>query len=412
MKCLWLVFALFIFVCLSMVCTADCIESSCDYFRPHIERPVYGNPERDRFFSQMMPMLFESGSSEEGHIYGVGTMSEMQRLFRSPSSEDELQYTRLATKIVLALPLMREGNGFQLLLRPQQDIYFTLVKRSMMRKLAKATHVTKPDGYIAIDTHVHTCYSHDSLTDPAQMLKFAAKRGLNAVAITDHDNFEGARVAMETAAQLIKKHDLPADFLVIPGEEIGSKEGHVIGIFLTKEIPPGLSAKDTIRAIHEQGGIAIAAHPLLPDSLGNLANTLPFDGVESMNAAEELHFAQRGKCHDEKRGAFYASIDKPKLGASDSHDPQTLGVCYTLLKCETTAQGIREALLSSDVVAASGMTEENLRGLVRHGLPRALSLFESITDTTWLKKMTRSDDAGFSIFPDPGVRFFWLRKFD
>jgi len=77
----------------------------------------------------------------------------------------------------------------------------------------------------------------------------------NVIAITDHDTIEGALRAADLAAS---RPDGPA---VIVGEEVSSLQGHILGLFLEKRVRPGMSAAATLEAIHDQAGVAVAAHP-------------------------------------------------------------------------------------------------------------------------------------------------------
>ncbi len=85
----------------------------------------------------------------------------------------------------------------------------------------------------------------------------ARRKGLNVLCITDHDSIGGAVVAQEYA----KRFD---DIEVVVGEEISTADGEIVGLWLTEEIPPGLSAEETIRRIRSQNGIVIAPHRSLP----------------------------------------------------------------------------------------------------------------------------------------------------
>ena len=84
---------------------------------------------------------------------------------------------------------------------------------------------------LRIDLHVHTQYSPDSLTSPERLIKRCITTGIGCVAITDHNTICGALQIREMAA-----------FQVIIGEEIGTKDGEIIGLFLEEAIPRGLSA--------------------------------------------------------------------------------------------------------------------------------------------------------------------------
>lgn len=103
---------------------------------------------------------------------------------------------------------------------------------------------------IKIDLHIHTKYSKDSISSIEDIIKKCKENNL-IPAITDHDSIE--------AINYIKKN-FP-DFKFIPGIEVKTKQGEIIGLFCTKKIPLGLTTKKTIELIHKQNGLAIAVHP-------------------------------------------------------------------------------------------------------------------------------------------------------
>jgi predicted metal-dependent phosphoesterase TrpH len=209
---------------------------------------------------------------------------------------------------------------------------------------------------------------------------------------------------------LVSRHKLPETFFVIQGEEISSSDGHIIGLFLDQEIPAGMTAYQTIRAIHAQGGIAIAAHPLLPHSVGKLANTLPFDAIETMNAAEKLHYALVGGQAQKHRSAFYEAVVKPRMGASDAHDPDSVAECYTLVNCDPTPEAVRAAILSGQTTPVASISDEDERSMMRHGLPHILALYERATNLSPLvKRLMHTENVSFTLSPKPV--FSWTKKF-
>ena len=108
------------------------------------------------------------------------------------------------------------------------------------------------------DLHMHSTYS-DGLATIEQILHSVQHRtNLDVIAITDHDVINGALRARDLWA----KGDYRFDFIV--GEEISTKEGHMLALFIEKRIQPGLSIERSIDLVHEQGGLAIVAHPLNP----------------------------------------------------------------------------------------------------------------------------------------------------
>ncbi|MGQ9598049.1 MAG: PHP domain-containing protein [Anaerolineae bacterium] len=102
-----------------------------------------------------------------------------------------------------------------------------------------------------IDLHCHTHYSPDALNTFDALLHRMDQRGLEMVAITDHNTIRGALEFHRRA---------PDRFLV--GEEIKTRQGELIALFLEEEVPPDLSIHETISQVHAQGGLVGASHPL------------------------------------------------------------------------------------------------------------------------------------------------------
>lgn len=114
------------------------------------------------------------------------------------------------------------------------------------------------------DLHMHTTASDGTLSPQAlvnavllHQLQTREEPLLRVIAITDHDSLAGAWTAMAFQKSLHSEADLE----IIPGAEISSADGHILALNIKKVVPKGLSAAATIEAIHEQGGLAIAAHP-------------------------------------------------------------------------------------------------------------------------------------------------------
>jgi len=182
---------------------------------------------------------------------------------------------------------------------------------------------------IKADLHVHTIYSHDSLITPKDLVFYAKKRGLTAVAITDHDTLEGAlKITKET------------DFLIIPGIEISSRNGHIVGLNLQEPVQKGLSVDETVDKIHEAGGIAVACHPftLFKGSLGKHTNA-NFDAIETINAAAFLF----NRCN--KKAAEIADrFGLSRVAGTDAHYAPAIGYAYTLIDAEPRVDAISKAI--------------------------------------------------------------------
>lgn len=191
-------------------------------------------------------------------------------------------------------------------------------------------------GFLA-DLHVHTLNSHDSTATYEAILLEAERVGLTALAITDHDEWNYDRV-VRTYARLKEKGKVRGSLLLIPGEEISSRDGHIVALFIREPIPPGLSASQTIALIHAQGGIAVAAHPHHRTGVGEiLATTLPFDLREQRNPSTLV----------ESPSGFLLDLGSQGIGVSDAHDPELVGACATWFPPDVpvSPEGIKEALL-------------------------------------------------------------------
>ena len=153
--------------------------------------------------------------------------------------------------------------------------------------------------WITCDLHMHTSWSHDCQMQVPDLHDQAQAQGLGAIAVTDHNVFGGAR----EAAALAKSRPLT----VIPGEEVKTDgQGEVIGLFLDREIPRGLSFADTVAAIKEQGGLVYIPHPFdrlhaIPDPATLHRHLADIDVFEVYNARllfeayndEALRFARK-----------------------------------------------------------------------------------------------------------------------
>ena len=108
--------------------------------------------------------------------------------------------------------------------------------------------------WVFCDLHTHTEHSHDCSTPVEELLDHAEALELGAIAVTDHNVFLGAAAAVELARS--------RDLTVIPGEEMKTDEGEVIGLFLEREIPQGMTMEETIAAIRGTGGDRLSAPPV------------------------------------------------------------------------------------------------------------------------------------------------------
>jgi len=189
---------------------------------------------------------------------------------------------------------------------------------------------------VKADLHVHTTYSSDSIISPSDLVFYAKKRGLNAVAVTDHNQVAGAlKIAKETA------------FLIIPGTEVSSADGHIVGLNVSEVIPRGLRADETVDRIHAAGGVAIACHPyaLFKGSLGKHVSA-KFDAIEVINA-RNFPF-KRGV---RKANELADSLKLSHVAGTDAHYGPQIGYAYTIIDAEPNVEAIARAIVNGNCQA-------------------------------------------------------------
>jgi predicted metal-dependent phosphoesterase TrpH len=190
------------------------------------------------------------------------------------------------------------------------------------------------------DLHCHSSASFDSLVDPVRMMAKARRLGLTHLAITDHEHIEGAQRAAQVA---------PPDLQVIVGEEVKSRDGDIIGLFLDEVVPPGLSAPETAAAIHEQGGLVGLPHPF--DSFRHSGGSQAAEAEAKLEELAgvidyvEVHNARAYRDANPRAAAFAHRHGLPGTASSDAHSLTELGVASTVLPGTfTTAEELRELL--------------------------------------------------------------------
>lgn len=186
------------------------------------------------------------------------------------------------------------------------------------------------------DVHMHTTYS-DGTGSVAEVLDFVEEHtSLDVIAITDHDTIEGALRARDLAATRDYR------FEIIVGEEISTREGHLLALFLRDPIAPGQSIERSIELVHEQGGLAIVAHPFnrvfrhsVQRSVMNRLLRQPDlhpDGIETLNGS----FAGIGSSQIAMRLARTV-YPWAETGSSDAHTPTAIGCARTLFQGRSAA---------------------------------------------------------------------------
>jgi glycosyltransferase involved in cell wall biosynthesis len=194
--------------------------------------------------------------------------------------------------------------------------------------------------FIHCDLHMHTDHSPDCATPVEVLLETAKRRGLGAIAVTDHNEISGALAAREQANGI----------KVIVSEEVKTAhEGEVIGLFIEEKIPRGMSLKETIEAIHAQGGLAYVPHPFdrlhsVPDYEHLLKVVEVIDVLEVFNARVAVPGA------NEEARRFAAKYRVVAGAGSDSHVTQGLGTVKIRMRDFDGPAEFLESLRDADIL--------------------------------------------------------------
>ncbi|MHC1590481.1 MAG: PHP domain-containing protein, partial [Candidatus Helarchaeales archaeon] len=202
---------------------------------------------------------------------------------------------------------------------------------------------------LKLDLHVHTtCSKHpfwgvDGMCPHPEVVKTALKKGLDGIAITDHDTTMGARIVQK----LVKDHRLA--LIVIPGVEISTKVGHLLALGVTENISPKLSILEILERINDLNGVAICAHPFRRTSLShrrmekngwirNLnGHRKLLTGIETLNGASSDMANALADQLAEK-------LHYPKTGGSDAHILSHIGTVQTCIDSDRSVDSVLEAI--------------------------------------------------------------------
>jgi predicted metal-dependent phosphoesterase TrpH len=189
------------------------------------------------------------------------------------------------------------------------------------------------------DLHLHSFRSHDSNTSLDRIVRTCLDRGINCVALTDHNSFASALDLQRLAP-----------FPVIPGEEIMTREGEIIGLFLQAEIPRGMSAGATAEEIKRQGGVVYIPHPFDRLRKGPLATEALLEIVDMVDVVET--FNSRITLMGDVPAAERFAVAHGKLwgAGSDAHVWWELGRSYVEMDEFEGKDGFLESLAQGKTV--------------------------------------------------------------
>ena len=170
---------------------------------------------------------------------------------------------------------------------------------------------------LKLDLHIHSQYSEDATGSPKDIIKILQKKGLQGMAIADHNTVEGGLKALKVK---------PKEFIVIPGVEISTKDGHMLALNVTENIKRHLSVEETVDKIIDAGGLPVVPH-LFRNMSGIKKEKLR--NIQTKISAIEVF----NSCSLPQTNLKTAKIAKEYglggTGGSDAHDPIYAGYAYT-----------------------------------------------------------------------------------
>ncbi len=172
---------------------------------------------------------------------------------------------------------------------------------------------------LKLDLHLHSEYSVDGMGSPEEIIKILKKKGLDGMAITDHNNIDGSLKAIKIA---------PKDFIVIPGVEISTSNGHIIALNVRETVQRELSVEETVDKILDLGGIPIVPH-LYRNMSGIDKDKLM--KIRSKVSAIEVFNSCSVPLTNLKIVKLAKELNLGGTGGSDSHDPKYIGWGYTTI---------------------------------------------------------------------------------
>jgi hypothetical protein len=245
-------------------------------------------------------------------------------------------------------------------------------------------------GLSAAEVHAHTLAS-DGMVSPEDLVRAAADAGITVLCLTDHDTMASVDRAATAGA--------PLGVEVVRGEEVTTAlpSGiHVVGLFLSRPVRMGMSLEDTVDAIHDQGGLAVLAHPFMPTYFASITERRARQLLErrTVDGIELRHTAVMTPRGRRRLDTFYAE-NRPRLGAAlgagDSHfGRHDLGRMVTYFPGRPAAD-FRLALESR--------TTSPRPGIFPAGPPLSMRLAQQRRSLLWLPNERRAGRVGGGVGP-------------
>src|SRR6266576_2577685 len=196
-----------------------------------------------------------------------------------------------------------------------------------------------------IDLPTHFFFSGDGISRPEDMIGAPRAKGFHCISIPHHNTCNAVKYLLQKG--LMRLDGLPVDdFLILPGVEVTTADGHLLCIGAELPYLKGKPAREVCEMIHQRGGLAIPPHPYDLFRAGirfSTLETLPIDAIEVFNAATTLR-------RDNRYAFKYAQIrGLPMTAASDAHHAAAVGTAYTIVNTEDfSVKGILAQIVKSN----------------------------------------------------------------
>jgi predicted metal-dependent phosphoesterase TrpH len=192
---------------------------------------------------------------------------------------------------------------------------------------------------LTVELHCHTCHSKDSLMRPKDVLEICRKKGIDRIAITDHNAIEGAFEAARIDPER-----------VIIGEEIKTSQGELLGYFMKEFIPPGLSPQETITLMRDQGTFISVAHPFDAIRAGAWREEVLRDILPLVDAIEIFNARSWTSTANERAKSFALQAGIPGTAGSDAHAPLEIGRAVMRLPSFVDRAGFQQSLAEAQIL--------------------------------------------------------------
>jgi predicted metal-dependent phosphoesterase TrpH len=214
------------------------------------------------------------------------------------------------------------------------------------------------------DFHVHLKYSRDSCMSPKALVRTAYKKGIDVVAVTDHDTLRGSFETLEVVK------NCRSEILVVPGVEVSTTSGHVIGLFIQEDIS-ATNFVEAIEQVKEQDGLVVIPHPFKKSQKFGENEFAMADLIEALNGRATTK-------ENELAMSLGKRVNRPLVAGSDAHFSFELGRILTILAWKPNdLDELRKMLLSGCIVGIKGNSDV-LTPRLAHILSFSLEMYRRI----------------------------------